>query len=361
MKKKILVICPYPFNVAPSQRLKFEQYYSYFRNAGYEITISPFINRSFWNIIYKKGNFFKKLFYTLLGYGKRVGDLFRIRNYDLVYVHLWVTPFGFPVFERLFRLFGKKIIYDIDDLVYLGNVKSKAHPLVNLVKGRKKPIYLLKSSDHIITCTPYLDEFARQYNSRTTDISSTVDTDRYQPVNNYSNNKRLTIGWSGSITTSKYFYLLADVLKKLREKHEFRILVVGNKDLTIDGLEIEAVDWEEEKEMFYLRQFDIGLYPLPFEEWVYGKSGLKAIQYMALGIATVATAIGANFRVIENGVSGFLVKDESEWIDAMEKLILDPCLRKNIGEEARKRVTQLFSVEANKEVYLKILNQLTEK
>jgi glycosyltransferase involved in cell wall biosynthesis len=359
-EKKILVICPYPFNVAPSQRLKFEQYYPHFRNAGYQIRISPFISESFWKIIYKKGYFFQKLFYTTTGYLRRIRDLFLIGKYDIVYIHLWATPFGFPLFERLFRMLGKKIIYDIDDLVYLGNVKSKAHPVVNLIKGRRKPIYLMKSADHVITCTPYLDQFVKQFNSQTTDISSTVDTDHYQPVNNYANNKRLTIGWSGSITTSKYFYLLANVLRELRKKHDFRILVVGNKDVSIDGLDIEAVDWEEKKEMFYLKQFDIGVYPLPFEEWVYGKSGLKAIQYMALGIATVATAIGANFRVIENGVSGFLVKDEQEWMDSLENLLADPCLRQKIGGEARKRVKKLFSVEANKDVYLKVLNELTQ-
>jgi glycosyltransferase involved in cell wall biosynthesis len=358
-KKKILVICPYPVGVAPSQRLKFEQYYPYFREAGFDIAVSPFISKALWNIIYKKGFFLKKVFYTTAGYMKRIRDLFRISNYDLIYIHLWVTPFGPAIFERLFRFFAKKIVYDIDDLVYLGNVKSKSHPLVNFIKGRRKPIYLMQSANHVITCTPYLDEFVRKYNSNTTDISSTVDTNRYLPVNEYSNKKRLTIGWSGSISTSKYFYLLADVLKTLKKEHDFRIFVIGDKNIQIDGLEIIAVDWEEEKEICYLQQIDIGLYPLPFEEWVYGKSGLKAIQYMALGIPTVATAIGANFRVIENGISGFLVTDETEWKQALKKLLEDSELRRRIGTEGRKKVERIFSVQSNISAYLNILKQLT--
>jgi glycosyltransferase involved in cell wall biosynthesis len=249
----------------------------------------------------------------------------------------------------------------VDDLVYLKGVKSKAHPFVSLVKGRKKPLYLMKRSDHVITCTPYLDEFVRHFNRNTTDISSTVDTVIYQPVNEYNNDKKLTIGWSGSISTSKYFYLLGKVLKKLKENYDFRILVVGDKQVNIEGLDIDAVDWEEEKELFYLHQIDIGVYPLPFEEWVYGKSGLKAIQYMALGIPTVATAIGANHRVIENGISGFLVKEEAEWIATLEKLLCDSSLRKNIGIAARKRVEDLFSIEANKTIYLDIVNGIINK
>jgi L-malate glycosyltransferase len=135
-KKKILFVNPYPENAAPSQRLKFEQYYPHFRKVGYEVYTSAFISAAFWEIIYKPGNFIAKAWHTFLGYINRIGDLLTIRKYDIVYIHLWATPFGPPFFEWLFRKLAKKIIYDIDDLVYLGNVKSKAHPLVTWIKGR---------------------------------------------------------------------------------------------------------------------------------------------------------------------------------------------------------------------------------
>ena len=58
----------------------------------------------------------------------------------------------------------------------------------------------------------------------------------------------------------------------------------------------------------------IVIYSLPNEQVVYGKSGLKVIQYMAPGIPTIATATGTNFRVIENVTSGYLVNSEEERI-----------------------------------------------
>ena len=355
-EKKILVICPYPENVAPSQRLKFEQYYPHFRKAGYQVDTSPFISKKFFSIIYKKDFFLRKALYTIQGYLRRIGDLFRLHRYDIVYLHLWATPFGPPFFEWIMRKLAKHIVYDIDDLVYLKNVESKAHPLVTFIKGRKKPLYLMKTADYVITCTPYLDEFVRHYNTNTIDISSTVDTDeRYKIVNNYSATIP-TLGWSGSHSTSKYFYLLEDVLKELAKKCQFKILVIGDERVHIDGLEIEALAWKEESEIDDLQRIDIGLYPLPNEEWVMGKSGLKAIQYMALGIPTVATAIGANFRVMENSVSGFLVSSKEEWIEALSKLIEQPQLRKSIGEAARKRVEEKFSIRQNKSNYLHALD-----
>jgi L-malate glycosyltransferase len=356
--KKLLIICPYPEGVAPSQRLKYEQYFDEIRKEGWEITVEPFINTSFWKIIYKKGAFLQKAFFTIKAYIRRLLLLHEIKDYDVIYVHLWVTPFGPPIFEKWIRKRSKKMIYDIDDLVYLKSEKNKAHPLVALIKGRKKPLYLIQAADHVITCTPYLDEFVRKFNTNTTDISSTVDTEeKYVVANNYSNEKPVIIGWSGSLSTSKYFYLLEKVFKKLAETHSFQIKVMGDPHVTIQGLNIESIEWKNEYEMEVLKSFDIGVYPLPEEEWVLGKSGLKAIQYMALGIPTVATAIGANFRVIENGVSGFLVENESEWVEALSKLIEDPGLRAKMGAEARKRVEEQFSVKANAATYLGILNK----
>ena len=107
---------------------------------------------------------------------------------------------------------------------------------------------------------------------------------------------------------------------------------------------------------------DIGLYPLPLdEEWVNGKSGLKALQYMALGIPAIASNIGCNDRVIEQGVSGFLVTSREEWIEKLVLLMNDPTLRKQIGLAGRERVEKMFSVKANAPVYLSILNKVINK
>src|SRR5690606_2998172 len=128
------------------------------------------------------------------------------------------------------------------------------------------------------------------------------------PVNNYTNDRKVVVGWSGSISTAPYLYLLQDVLKEVNNICPFKLLVIGDKRFNIEGLDIETLDWSEEKEIPTLQRMDIGLYPLPLDdEWVLGKSGGKALQYMAVGIPTIATAIGANFRVIEEGESGYLV------------------------------------------------------
>ena len=216
----------------------------------------------------------------------------------------------------------------------------------------------MKKANHVITCTPHLDAFVRQYTNKTTDISSTINTETYIPINAYSNDKILTLGWSGSHSTSKYINLIKDELLELSKKYKFKFLVIGDPLFNIPGIDIEAIEWNESTEIMNLQRIDIGLYPLPDEQWVLGKSGLKALQYMSLGIPTVATAIGANFRVIEDGISGTLAESKYQWKEAIEKYLLNPKIRKKHGLNGRKRVEQLYSVNANKSIYLECLNNL---
>jgi L-malate glycosyltransferase len=360
MSKKILIICPHPENVAPGQRLKYEQYFEHWRNEGYSLKISSFMTLRFWNIVYLKGYLFEKVFWTIIGYFKRIGTLFLIPFYDITYVFLWGTPLGTSIYERLIKLLSKKLVYDIDDMVFLGH-SSEANKFLQSLKGKSKMIYLMKKANHVITCTPRLDEFVRQFNSNTTDISSTVDTDvRYQPINTYKNDHQIILGWSGSHSTSKYLYLLSSVLQNLAQKYDFKLIVMGDKTFAIEGVNIEAFDWKEDIEITTLQQFDIGLYPLPDEEWVYGKSGLKAIQYMALGIPTIATALGANFRIIESDKNGFLVapEDYNSWEKNIESLILNENLRQSLGIAARNTIINNYSINANKNKYSSIFKMI---
>ena len=357
LNKRILVLCPNPENYAPAQRLKYEQYFEFLRDNNYEIQVSSFMTVSFQNIVYSDGQYLRKIFWTLVGYFRRIYDLLRLPFYDGVYIFLSVTPFGPPIFEFLTRILNKNIIYDIDDMVFL-KTKSVYNQPVSALKGRGKMQYMMKHAKHIITCTDTLDAYARKYNQNTTNISSTINTDTYIPTNKYNNSNQLVLGWSGSHSTSQYLYLLEGVLQKISSSRSVKILVIGDASFNIDGVELEALPWRENSEVDDLRRIDIGLYPLPDEPWVYGKSGLKALQYMALGIPTIASAVGMNFKVIEDGVSGFLVKNDREWITTITRLIDDPALRERVGKASRSRVLETYSVKVNQPTYLSIFKEV---
>jgi len=355
-RKKILVVCPYPEDVAPAQRLKYEQYFKSWEEAGYDLTVSPFMTKAFWNVVYKKGHFIEKALWTMWGHILRIRDLFRLPFYDGVYTFLWVTPFGPPIYEWLFAKLNKNFIYDIDDMVFLGHV-SAANKFILKLKGRSKMIFLMKKAKHVITCTPALDEFVRQFTSETTDISSTINTETYKARQDYSVGNEIVLGWSGSHSTSKYLHLLDNIIKELSTSIPLKLKVIGDASFSMEGVKTESKQWNREDEVAELSEFDIGLYPLPDEPWVYGKSGLKALQYMALGIPTIAVDLGANKRIINSGENGFLVNSESEWKESILKLIESEELRRKVGTNARETVVNKFSIKANESTYLEIIKK----
>ena len=311
---RILILCPFPYGVAAGQRLKFEQYYDDWREDGHIIHIRPFMSLPLWHIAYKKGFYIEKIFYTLIAYIRRLFVLTEIPNYDLVYVFMWVSPFGPPFFERLTRALAKKILYDLEDnLLASSNDQSvsSVNPLLRLIKSSSKIRYLIHQSDAVITSSPDLEQQCAHINknSRAKYITSSVNVSRYLPALGQFYSK-VCIGWTGTISSLPYLRYLEPVLLQLSQIRDFKLLVIGNFDYSFDGLDLDVLQWNKHSEIADLGRIDIGIYPLPSTDWVGGKSGLKAIQYMAMQIPVVASNVGNTPNVVVDNCNMFL---NSKW------------------------------------------------
>jgi len=78
---------------------------------------------------------------------------------------------------------------------------------------------------------------------------------------------------------------------------------------------------------------------------LYEGFGLPAAEAMACGAPVVATTAGAFPEVIEDGQSGLLVppRDAPALADAIERLMKDSYVRRKLGQEARRRISEHFS------------------
>ncbi len=359
-RRRIFIVCPFPQGVAAGQRLKYEQYFDHWRENGYEIVVSSFMDSSMWEIVHTRGNYTAKILGTLRGYLRRLFDIFRLGRFDIVYIFMWVTPVGSSLFERIFCILSNHIVYDVEDnvLVEKGN---EFNPFVKVLKSLGKTNYLIETADHIITSSPFLNDYCRgiNRNNACTYISSSVDTDRFLPANTFSNDKKVIIGWTGTFSSKIYLDLLRNVFLELNKRLDFRLRVIGNFQYDFPGIDIEVIQWTKKREVEDLQGIDIGVYPLTHDDWVLGKSGLKAIQYMAFGIPTVATDVGTTSMIIRQMENGWLVKTDEEWVCALEALIKNPVLRRKMGEAARQAVLENYSTHVIKSSYLSILNKLT--
>ena len=156
-----------------------------------------------------------------------------------------------------------------------------------------------------------------------------------------------------------YLDLLRDVFLELNKQIKFKLLIIGNFTYDLPGIDLKLIQWSKESEIKDLQKIDIGIYPLTQDKWVLGKSGLKALQYMALGIPTIATNVGTNPGIISHMKNGLLVKTDKEWVEAIQTLANNPDLRAKIGLEARKKITENYSLDVTENKYLSILNELT--
>jgi glycosyltransferase involved in cell wall biosynthesis len=355
--KKVLVICPHPYGHVPGQRLKFEQYYEHWRKSGYDVEVSSFMSVEFQKIVYTQGNYIKKIKGTLIGYVSRIRHLFKIRKYEIVYIFLWVTPFGPPLFEFLYRCYSNKVIYDIDDLVY----KKKTSPvnkIISILKSSKKAFFLMKKADHVLVSTSKLYEVVRIYNKNITVIPATINVDDY-PNRVFDDAKKIVIGWSGSHTTSKYLYLIIDVLEEITKKFDIEIHIMGDLDFNYSNLpNLRLIKWTSETEIESLMTFDIGIHPVDEDEWSLGKSGGKLVQYMAASLPIIATFNEPNRLAIVEGETGYLAKSKNDWIEKLSLLITNQTLKNEMSLKSRKRAEDFFSVKINSNKYLNVFEKI---
>jgi glycosyltransferase involved in cell wall biosynthesis len=88
---------------------------------------------------------------------------------------------------------------------------------------------------------------------------------------------------------------------------------------------------------------------VPLTPWTPHKFYLKLVQYMALGIPPVATPLGANTSVIDDGRTGFLADSATDWTAIIERLIADASLREEVGVRAAEVARTRYTLQANTE------------
>ena len=211
---------------------------------------------------------------------------------------------------------------------------------------------LCRPSAVVMANSPSHAAFARRHNPRVWEIPSLVDAELYTGGSLVLVAGPVCVGWTGSASTASNLRLIREPLSRIGAHHDAELRFIGAKDFGLDGVPYSAQQWRAETEVEDLRRFDIGLLPVPPSPWAPHKFYMKLVQYMALGIPPVASAIGCNPIVIDDGESGFLVRDQQDWDRAVARLIEDAELRERIGKRAAKVAHERYTLQANAEKIL---------
>lgn len=326
-------------------RFRIAQFVPYLRERGFDVTISPFYTREFFELVYLPGQQGRKAVSFMALAWRRFRELFELGNYDLVFLYREAIPLGPPIVERLIARRGVPIVYDFDDAIFLPAV-SEANRSISFLKDPGRVAQILKLSTQVVVGNEFLAGFARRHNPSVTVIPTAVDTTRFVPRAQEPPGPRdLVIGWIGSPTTFPYLEALAPLLERVSQRQPFVLKVSGaGKPVQFPGVRVDEVPWSLDKEVALFNTCDAGVYPLTDDDWARGKCGFKAIQFMACGVPVVASAVGVNREIIDDGRNGFLAGNPSEWAEKLERLLVDADLRKRFAVAGRETIAARYSL-----------------
>jgi len=236
----------------------------------------------------------------------------------------------------------RRLVYDVDDAIWLSGRQTGGHPLGALKGTARKVRWLAGRAEHTIAGNEILAEHLSRYSDAVTVVPSLVDPASYPP-RRHEQGEALVLGWVGSPTTAAYLRRVAPALERFAKgsPRPVRLLVVGGAAPTIPGAETRQRAWSPEAEREALAEMDIGLMPLEDTPWTRGKCAYKALQYMAAGIPPVADAVGIVAATVGDG--GYALASPEQWPEALAALAEDPGLRARMGEAGRRRVEAEFS------------------
>jgi glycosyltransferase involved in cell wall biosynthesis len=363
---KVLALASYPIEAAAT-RYRLAQFVSPLSERGITLEVHPFIDSRLFASLYRPKALPRTALSLVGATLRRFGDVWSARGADLLLVQREAMLFGPPLIEWLARRAGDcPMVLDLDDATYLPYVSPVYGRMASALKWFSKTDDLIRWAK-VVTCgNRTIADYVESKGRPTAIIPTVVDTELFRPregqrqsSSSSSSSSVPVLGWAGTHSTYPYLETIFPVLQQLARTRRFRLKVVGSgrDEINLPGVEVENLKWELAREISDFQSFDIGLYPIVESEWAAGKSGFKAIQYMAVGIPHVVTPVGSCAEIGEAGVTHLCATTAAEWHDALERLLEDAPLRRQMGEAGRRHALQYYTVPIQADKLARVLRE----
>ena len=247
-------------------------------------------------------------------------------------------------FEERLRAVSGRLVYELDDALFL------LFP--------EKIQSICQMADRVIAGNQKIADWALQYNQCVKVIPTCIDADDYTEKKHQSTPADTpVVGWIGSAGNIKMLSVCAAALRQVAAQNKFRLHVISADRLALDSINLKGVDvrWIDIDRcdvVAELQKLDIGIMPLPADDpWMEYKCNAKMIQYMAVGVPAIGSALGFNLELVDHGVNSLLAADHEEWVESLSTLLESPELRVDIGRAGRKMVMKSYTVQSRVEEY----------
>ncbi|MEE2657798.1 MAG: glycosyltransferase family 4 protein [Candidatus Latescibacterota bacterium] len=363
---RVLFVTQYG-TIAASSRTRVFQYLPYLRTHGIDVEIVTVLPDSAiaGSQVLVTRNPLRKISYYLQALWRTLSSGIHTWRRAPLFDVLFVQKVIFPAPVRwLLRRASTPMIYDFDDAIFTTEVRDGS--LLAAWKHRRNARGLpamLTMARRAVVENKYTGDFARRFCPIVT-ITGPIDVSPYGAETSRGAERgpsELVLGWIGSATTSSYLDLISEPLARLQRRHpDLSVQIVGAQ-WQAPALRVDCAPWSLESEVAAIRGFDVGLMPVPDDPWTRGKGGYKLLQYMAAGLPVVTSPVGINCDIVRDGETGYLAESDDDWEQRLESLITDSEKRRSMGDKGRRRVKEVYSLEAQQPILLSTLRELSRE
>jgi glycosyltransferase involved in cell wall biosynthesis len=362
---KVFALASYPLQAAAT-RFRLEQFIEPLAMRGIELSVHPFLSPAQFKQLYSHKSLTRKALGLAVSAVRRFTDLAEARKANVILVQREAMIFGPPVIEWLLHAAMKqRLVLDLDDATYISYSSPTYGALSKTLKWFSKTDDLIRWARIVICGNRAIAEYVTDKGTEARVIPTVVDTDVFRPAEARERGN-LVLGWVGTHSTFPYLQSIFPVLSELALTHRFRLKIVGSgkEAVSVPNLEVENLPWEIEREVADFQSIDIGLYPIDASlysgKWAQGKSGFKAVQYLAVGVPFVATPVGGSVDIGECGRTHFFASTDDEWYRHLDCLISDGRRRTEMGAAGRAHALAHYGLQDQAEKLAAALRDAAE-
>ena len=343
---KILLLTRYD-RLGASSRVRFLQFLPALAAKGFDFDVRPFFGDEYIRALYSGKK--TSIASVAAAYWRRLAALLRRRHYDLIWLEKEALPW-IPGWIEIALLSGVPYVVDLDDAWFHRYDQQRSAFLRSMLGGKIDVV--MRQASMVVVGNDYLADHARDAGARRIVlIPSAIDLDRYPSGPSLDQvkgpaSRPVIIGWIGTPITAPYLASVEPAFRAVAAEAPMILRIVGaHPPAVFAGLATDSVSWSETTEIKQILDLDIGIMPLANTLWEQGKCAYKLLQIMAAGRPVIASPVGANCKVVQHGINGFLASSTEEWITALRSLISDPALRHRLGAAARQTIELNYSTQ----------------
>lgn len=222
----------------------------------------------------------------------------------------WLQRELLPGYLTLERMLGSPLVFDVDDAIWLTRAGAAARSTSRIAAH----------ASAVLAGNQYIADWFSSFNKNVIIVPTAVDVERFFPIESIDEGE-FVIGWIGTRGNLPYLEGISFVLSAFFKRVDNAVLLVVSDGYPIltEVLQnrIRYIPWSEAGEVDAIQKMDVGIMPMPDNEWTRGKCSFKMLQYMACGIPVVVSPVGMNAEVLGKGNVGFGVTSQDDWFDSL--------------------------------------------